>query len=1816
MELPRIPKNSVDFVFSRPPVLELMGRSTDIPDEARMSRRSSTTLSRSYHRRSVAYHEVHEEDDCLKLASHIWGGQISHDGYMTMLERVRQQFKQPQMHGHDPLTFPPQLPSSLRTYQPEVPKFSRGIRLLHEAAAASGGAGAVTCMQDDSTNSIPMLADTTASLPIAELSGPEEKYVRLLDLERLERTRLESTEKWDRSVVNEMMVVHFVTYVLKPEMEEIQARERFVRGMLRYEEEKEFYFLFNESTLAQLIRTEREALLKKKMKLSRLVMLDTEFADRKKPGSVRSVPQSSRRSFRSIHSSPITTGSGEGLPNSVGVEVETKKLPNQEADARSILQRYVRQKHGKALDEAAETLYTPTTARRLSTLHLPPVASAPRRHTLGVADYVNLLDEDDQYRAMIEVAERDERSDITRLMKENWNAVMDWQRKYMHLQRLVYWRAEREDNLKKELEKMSCTEVREWTPEALASVEQHEREEQRSRAEVEEDEELSFRILQESELQVFHRDQQQDASHEAVVAYHKLMRDCTLDLSSIVEAEESSTRAVMNRAYNKFVEQTENQVKLLRLLYQITVKPSSYRAVLTIQRAFYRYRRGLMGHRRTHQKLGEVIQAKRTQERLTAGQEVFRTYCSQIQAEIDELNSEALAEFVTKSQALIQEESRDRMIFASHEAMGYTSIKRAFVKALKEDVIGLYITRMLAAEVHGRRENTVLESLDFSATLSFFKLLSNLIQRKAAAVTEETQRRSDCEAEESAAIQQLLALEYDRREEIRIDAEEAAERRREELRQESTALYASHGEISQAMLSEHFLFINRQEQRGVTKMAFERIFYDEHISESIAAWNELWASWAVGAHRVLGTVDCREHQELIHLREVELMEESEKLTRRATEKSEDDMIWTLREAYQKMVEDSKEEIDEEHRAVDLLAETWRKYKSGDLGRSATRKYLHEAFRVKREKCEIAKKKSEVMGHIRDVKEQLGKEEEKQRKERKAEVDVLLSVLEHRTEPRARFNITDSEDLIFTIMRNNFFSAGIRAFDPRNTMALLWQQESYERVMIRREWYSGFTKDFDIKKATFREDVMIRPIQRAWRAYVQRRNQNATNAAAQEVVMQAELSNRLYIMEREAVFYAELYHEVMNLEWEAGMLFSLSSSRVPDQEAAAFRSLVAQEWEERVDLLWEMRYHLGDGVLADSEARERRSLVDTVFNTGLSVAHFYDEEMLTRQLLKEERSWYLLRILCRQEKAHREALELSEQCGATCEWLYREESMRRQRIQEEYCVWWRDAVYAPLAELTAHELEVEEADSRYTWHCLREQHEGRDELAEEERVARQRLVMLMERMLRGLIHTNEQFERQGSVVLCWKEERERIEIMAKWSMGMTYGPSSFAPQHVYEELPVYERCIEQSEALVRSYLETSEKSASEFLFQQLTYLQQEYTTRQHLNAEEHVTRDQQLIVIEEQEQRAELVGEWARGMRYVPSSFAPEIVYQNKSIFTNAVVQEECISREFIHLSEEVAFRNLRHEKNCLDYEQAGRAALIERERVELQLNIVSIEEAEERKKLVEAFQSGLFYAPSSFAPRMVNHEVPLFIQCILDGEDLVRHAIDNDEAEWRRFFTRDKSEKEIFLKELWGFEKGLRDARTAVFDEELAARGATWREAFEFIVEAEADEEGGEVVNQYNERYTTFVEALVALEQASRMYIYGRYSYGLARKCKKLFPEISEELFDTLPIPREYLCINSDGEDEDELDRWNREETLMFVRTGGEEDAPVFEFVRANQIPAAAPAAPAAEGEDGSEAGEGSEEAEVEEVNGEEGETSVEKESDESRNSEIKENDE
>lgn len=1817
------------------------------------------------------------------LASYIWGGQVSQDTCVKMLDRVRSQFREPQWHGHEPLILPAQIPSASRPPNQEVPRFSRGIQLLRSrmkayyqrepsgdsqggrgksqgshsstmedwwspeekdvlsgiqnrnvsrsiskdilhdkkvnttksltsaaitslshmgfaaerqegvaaAICGSGAGGGKTTMvpfrrkemtQPQGTGSScqsnkdgggggdagypvdpreehedPSLStdSSNASIPIYELSSLESKVERLHQMEILERKRVENTETWDRQLVKEMMVVHYVTSVLKQQMEEIKIKERAVRGVIRYEEEKDFYYLYNESPIAQTISKEWKALREKEIKLARIkereelykaqksqqsrgesaatnttggsgttrtgttgvkaggtwggegeallartksVLLSSlqptlpsakdankNFPQRR-PGVSAQQPSAAtkagglgraagvvgRRRFpgffgdsganastlpsresglpaRGEHPTGMDFASHEeGLGSSTSsfsqqqqqptvIKVDPGKLLSDEVhDARAILEKYCQQKQqvvveggrhkgnafilpsvpahvsktNSSLGKAQPICSGPSEGRRVSSLVLPSIntVTVSRRAVVGVADYISLLDDDDQYRALIEISEKEERRDIQRLMTEDWKTVRDWQRKCMHLQRLVYWREQREEGLREEVVRLTQTVGPPLDPALMREMEHITHEETMKRMDL-------------------HHQEQQDRQERMLELRHQLEIDqqgffyehVTLDKSRLVEwyysgcltitmAEEHHARLLREKEERvAFESGLVQQSHILRLLHEVESRPNGVAAVETIQRAYYRYRRGLLGYRRSHKLLGREIQSKRTQKKLAEGLQVFAKYRSQLHSEINAVHKHEREEFSSKAQKLWSTEFSDRFALISYEAKDWTSIQRSFLRILRDDIIGGAIRREIQQEYDERMELSVKAELFMESIYNFSKCCRHLIHKKETLVFEERRERKGFVMEEARQRELLRGDEGREQEEIRL--EEVAQLAREAAARAAIAetILSDRKKYAVSMLCEHEGFLNKLQQKAVTKLTFEGHFYNHLLYvETLPALWKAWREWAEQGHHVAQQVTWNAFRQLHKGSKKVFTEEMEIIMRRELGNEEAATRNALLQKHLAVKQGWKALEDEEERAAQLLCHVWRQYRNKNFGRTATRKFLHDAFQEKRDRHYISTSKAAQKALLTSVRRKLEEAENEATIGRALPIAagggiirlmVLLEDLEYQEEPKKRWEIKEEEEMIFNILRNNCFSFHIRRFDNRNHFAVLWQQESYERVTIQRAWWKQFAKVFYPKKEVIKEEVLAIIIQRAWRAHLVRRAKFAIRAAQHEELFAAELSDRLFTMEREAVNYMELYHTVMNMECEATWMFSIQPQMtVFEAQQCSITTLLREEWTERCKILWEMRYELADGSLMSSEQNERKELIQNHFLPLLEITAFWGEETIIRLLLQNERRLFLLRLTAKQEAEAR--LEIMKEYKRTVgvQWVIsiQESLHRRVLVESDYVQFWGMEVYALLALQEKKDTVNEERQDRHTTIVCMEEWSGRQSLYHDEAIDRQKVVLKMEWIDRGIVQTREQFSQMAQVHLPLMEEKQRAAIKAAWQQGLHYIPSSFAPTLVYQQSSLFARGVMEAEALVRRYLEESQKTAWEYLTVCLKAFVEESRFRISLYEEEKRALEQGFLQVEESDERRILRKQWGEGLFYVPSSFAPIIVNQPMHLFTDGIAETERYSRDYVELTEVEEFKDIERGYRLIHEEGVARQALEQREAFLREVMLYcGLKEAVERSDLELAHHMAICYAPSRFAPHLVWTRISLFAQCLLDEEELLRSQL--EQQEWK-----------------------------------------------------------------------------------------------------------------------------------------------------------------------------------------------------------------------------
>ncbi|CBZ23999.1 conserved hypothetical protein [Leishmania mexicana MHOM/GT/2001/U1103] len=1146
-------------------------------------------------------------------------------------------------------------------------------RTAENARTSTGGS-----MAGSSAAATSELRNLAASTPMDMLQTLEEKCAYLCELETAERQYMLACERWDQQVVLEMMAVNFVTFVLKPCMDVLRKEELEQREAIAQEEDRLSFYMYNDSPLALQVQEGKKALKARWLQLDRILGL-TPAAPRSTalkeapPEATHATPVAAAPASAAVPVQPERVR--EGSPVSLPLDAHTASsvagtspqlaldtgVPSDEA--RRILRRYVLQRHGASLSAVGACTTMPQdnndwsqtatsaypcgdgsdTVGQSATLILPPTCSslAPRRNAVGIAGCIALLDESTKYYEQIVKTEERCRADMNQAFYDELQVVLEWQRRRMHLERLLYWRHQRETVLQEEVDALiSVSPVLRLDAKVLLLLEILEGEEETVRKSVQDEENASFQLLRqvgEGLRDVFNNVSLQERCMDALNS--KVWTAEAVARRRLVIAEEADVRRYSECSYREHLTSTlTGSMAQLRALWHVSTVPAQYTAVQVLQKAFRRSLRGRLGWRFTHQTLGREINDARNAKKIATGKLAFQSFKNVLLAERAQLCEEQAQQHLREQCELFTNESGDRAAVCAEQEWTRNDIARARLLHL-EEVYAPLLTETVVVESEVRLELEVEEELDREALLAANMTLINIIEQKEATLLKERAGRKSTVREERASWHQLLSVEYDEREVHRIDEEarEAAcenaraafaEAAVDESRRYHERAFLVHGaRMSEALVG----LLGYEVSDSATRRGIEQ-------EEATAARNLLDIMATTQSSAYASTLEqCRQaelnrvHQQAICIEETES---------RANILHEEAAAWvTTEQEVHILLSGPLHELMVRRGAVKVISMWYTALRNGEIGWSVSRQRLREAFSRHREERQLRSQQIAQRLHAQHVRNQLDILMMEMQKDQHESVQQLLNILVKQEEPRKREEMESLQEMVFGILERN---AEADLIEVRrnfvNCEALIWQQESYERKVLRKAWRRTREELLEQRRLHLSEDYFALRIQRTWRKYAAglecRRNMSVQRARVAALEVQARAAVGLEELEEAAT---QLYKPCLSsLYFDTYVRQPLA--RAYDELAVVVADATqAEEWCERALLLWEMRYEECDPCLCEDEARARRVLEAQFHKVFLLQSELKDEEQLQRTMLMRERTLFLLRILAREEHQRRLSL---------------------------------------------------------------------------------------------------------------------------------------------------------------------------------------------------------------------------------------------------------------------------------------------------------------------------------------------------------------------------------------------------------------------------------------------------------------------------------------------------------------------------------------------------------------------------------------------------
>ncbi|KAH8607221.1 hypothetical protein ERJ75_001432100 [Trypanosoma vivax] len=1069
-------------------------------------------------------------------------------------------------------------------------------------------------------------------------------------LEEDDRQRIAESEVWERHVLHQMMVVRYVTFVLREELDELEFAEREQRGAVAFEEEEERHWLQNESEASFQLGVYKEALLAKKEKERRLQESDA------------------------LYPSPASGGA-----------IHT---PDAKSDARRILQQYVRLKHRSDSvvhchlpdrESRSDMQSEPRSMSRqmsqsrsdrcryskgrLSVVSVHPVLRVQQSsnicNALGIAAYVGLMEKDTEGRRMLEQREEEDYADIMTLFREQMSLMLTWQHKRMHLERLLYWKGQREERQQKERREL---ELRALKPR---------------------DRRLSLRselAMQETELRSVvsveeegHRAALEESYRDALVlvwarlleveerhACLNIVREEELDAQLHVQQLEMELRGAIVSEWRNNVLVVPEQIRLLEDLNRAWVMHGPQ--ILTIQRAFRGWREKQLGWRYAHREIGRVIQERRDRMKISRGLNALSEFKMSLMTELATVQRELDVQRGLQQAELQEEEARKSAVICAEEGWEVGLLQRTSQRELVNDIILPRRRQCVEGEVDNRREIDVSEEFEWMRLTRVFSECAKIIDRKAELEKSEEAQRTVVEEEQQYGLSCLSNLEMDGRELLHITAMYNRLQQEEDRSSLASALLdekqAQIDSMSIGLAAQYWKFVYTALDIEACDVSPRNVMFQEFVASGI----RLFLEESLRFHQRLADKLIQSHLAVLCSTQIEVLSMNETDARNSILRLES-LEWpSFREEAVRTLSADLRGLLHKIGAANRIKVFYRRYRAGKVGRSGLRLYLRETFRVAREKAQLENISNEQRSHVNHCRDLLRRAEEEQYFYTMKTIRMKMDVLVNKSEPRERDEIEKLEELMYSIMLRN---DGLRRFsqdsDPITT---LHQMESYERVSISLEWQMIFDHVLVHMKKRVTLDVMATKVQRHWKHFLLRRRRKAFFEVYSSAIVHEEMLSRMEIevneledffvcmvkpMECYCALWEYLHNDVP--VFLQRMCFDIGYSVCIEED----------EWRCRMLLLWRMRHSYHETSVEAEEAANRELLEKIEFSNGVQRVEVIDDESAVRDSLWNERVFFLLRMTLKSERERRVVTGLEYSRSV----LQMEEGGQRKRISMDY-----------------------------------------------------------------------------------------------------------------------------------------------------------------------------------------------------------------------------------------------------------------------------------------------------------------------------------------------------------------------------------------------------------------------------------------------------------------------------------------------------------------------------------------------------------------------
>ncbi|CUG89526.1 Hypothetical protein, putative [Bodo saltans] len=1193
-----------------------------------------------------------------------------------------------------------------------------------------------------------MVTPRVAAPPTTAAARPKSANPLLVEESETQvRNALLAREIWEREVVIQYASIELRTNVMTPLVNDIVTAERQNRTALRLQQSDEMS-LIESSSVGVAIRRNR----------SHAQQL---FVRRYMQPSPPPIPQDSRAA-----SAP--SNGRASAPADPAME---------------ILDRYITARQARADSGSFTTASIEGVGPRLGALK-----PAPPRLYLDLSTSVHLQNQYTYFRRGIEAAELDDRNELSLQFAADAEGLKEVVRRRQHLERLVYWREEREarrlfEDIQLQLVRSLC-----MTDDEEASVrELIAKEEEIASVQIWESEYLAYCIVELRDME-------------------RLESGCREDITEAFHTESALRLVPSIEQLERFGIITEYMEKCERLwwpalgdLRQLHVFSLHVRSkCIAIQRFFRKVQMGLAGWRKTHRSLGEWILQHRSCKRHGAAQKSLSNYQKSLEAQVQAILQEAEDERVEQQTTLIHDERTARLNIETEDQW----FRSGFIRRFRTDWIhDIILPKFGKLELQEERARQGVELFDVESSVE------ELLQwHKASMIVIEAKRM--CTQRESLDRLVVLHEEESAFEVIRLAAKESKAAVQQRQEDHLTRQYNDRVTLTDMFAaSRHQLVQEEQRELLNTYFLFQRSMMEFYAVSArlsgrltifqtwFAGIQELWSQFLLWGHAMYG----RQLKETWRSSSIEISSERY-LEAAIIEKSallvsgpDADRYESIQTAYVSEREEIEKRVERQFRGAKTIQTFFRRYLLGKCGRSGMKAHLRLVFSEKRAMADLRRKMASQRNDIAQSKKELEDEIAKCNLESDAEYNDLMKKIENLVEPRRRTVISSEESFIARIMKHNFNGETIDIL--KCNISDLHQHESYFRTSIFSEWKTDHAQRILKRQVVFEQDVKIRPAQRAWRCYIARQKRKSLAKARFETIPGLHRHGRIQVeLDELSAFTLQILAPSAAQKLLHHHVHEFLLGEAITQEELQLRMVVINcERKLRAELLWSAQQHVRYSIIETTERNDRYLLRDVVTANSSRTATA-SAERLARLALEHERDLFLLRMESRIESVYRSAFECN--CSALApHWVEMSESLNRTAIENESC----DLLRWPMEHYETNQrlkLQANEESSRSSLILL--YHESNSRVVAEDRQQSIKnwyvwLTGVQENRQRAQIE-NEFCTLLSMLDISFKETIHRHSVWRSWLTQLEH-PAHFAGGAVVSRSsPFLYACIKQEEDL--------------------------------------------------------------------------------------------------------------------------------------------------------------------------------------------------------------------------------------------------------------------------------------------------------------------------------------------------------------------------------------------------------------------------------------